>query len=89
METRTSIAPPLGSSALTPEILAAMNKEERDFWEKLNKLATKEVVSNKEVLTKGRYTPSRKLRELLLRAKNQYDGMRYCQMQQLAKIFEF
>lgn len=80
---------PMGTAALTHDVLAAMAEKERNFWNELNGLATEEIMAHKAAGKKVLFKPSEKLKGLFLEAKTKPGGMEYCQIQQLARIFEF
>ena len=80
-------SPRLGKTALTDEVMAAMPEEERSFWEKFQKLAMKEMRAGKD--KERPLIPSEHLKELFKTAVNNYEGKKYCQVQQTMNIFQF
>lgn len=78
-----------GSVPLTQEVLAIMPEEEQRFWHEFYELTTGEIGKNEKAGNQQPYSPSEELRDLVLMALDNYDGMKYCHVQQLFSIFAF
>ena len=73
---------------MTEEVIWAMEKDERDFWLGFNSAAMEVVEGNRRKGIEPPWEPPEWLREQVQAAIIQHDGAKWCQMQQLRKLFK-
>ncbi len=74
---------------LDNETLGVMEYEEARFWMDFLMQAQQEIKDAENSGEQQPLVPSESLRRKRQRALTQYDGEKYCQMRQMAKIFIF
>jgi hypothetical protein len=78
-----------GTVCMTVDVIAAMSKRNRSFWESFYKLTKKEIEENKKNEKAEPFEPSERLQRLFTLALAYYKGADYCHVQQLKEKFKF
>ena len=74
---------------LDPPTLAAMNEEERKFWDDFLSEASALLNQLKNSGSSQPFQPTESLRAKHQTALSKYEGEKYCQMRQLKEFFAF